>query len=193
MNDEIRVGYALCGSFCTLSRSLEALERLCGEYANVTPIMSEITYATDTRFGAAADFRGRIEALCSREIIHTVAQAEPIGPRATLDLLIIAPCTGNTLSKLAFGITDTAVTMAAKAHLRNARPLLLAVSTNDGLSGSAPAIGRLMSRRHVYFVPFYQDSPEEKPTSLAARFELINEAARAALAGRQLQPVLTVL
>ena len=193
MNNEPRIGYALCGSYCTFDRSVNALERLCSEYGDVTPIMSENAYSTDTRFGKAADFIEKIEAVCGRQIIHTIAQAEPIGPRATLDLLIIAPCTGNTLSKLAYGITDSAVTMAAKAHMRNGRPVLIAVSTNDGLSGSAPAIGRLLGRKHIFFVPFYQDSPQDKPTSLVARFEMINEAAAAALQGEQLQPLFSAL
>ncbi len=193
MKEEPRIGYALCGSYCTFSRSVNALERLCSEYKDVTPIMSENAYSTDTRFGKASDFIKKIEGICGRQIIHTIAQAEPIGPRATLDLLIIAPCTGNTLSKLAFGITDSSVTMAAKAHMRNGRPVLIAVATNDGLSGSAPAIGRLLGRKNIFFVPFYQDSPQDKPTSLVARFEMIKEAAAAALRGVQLQPLLTAL
>jgi len=187
-----RIGFAMCGSYCTFDRALNALERLRCEYADITPIMSESAYATDTRFGAAADFNTRLCELCGREIIHTIQTAEPIGPRAVLDLLVIAPCTGNTLSKLAHGITDTAVTMAAKAQLRNERPVLIAISTNDALSGSAPALGALLSRRNVYFVPFYQDDPHGKPTSLLANLELLSEAVAAALNGRQLQPMVGV-
>jgi dipicolinate synthase subunit B len=187
-----RIGFALCGSFCTFDRAIRALGRLRADYADITPIMSEIAYATDTRFGAAADFREAIEAICGKPVIRDIASAEPIGPKALLDLLVIAPCTGNTLSKLAHGITDTAVTMAAKAHLRNDRPILIGISTNDALSGSAPAFGALLGRKNVFFVPFYQDDPNGKPTSLLANLELLNEAVEAALAGRQIQPLVGV-
>ncbi|MDR0839598.1 MAG: dipicolinate synthase subunit B [Oscillospiraceae bacterium] len=186
-----RVGFALCGSYCTFDRALAALGRLCALYDDVTPLMSENAYSTDTRFGAASGFISRVEELCGKPVIHDIASAEPIGPRALLDVLVIAPCTGNTLSKLAHGITDTCVTMAAKAHLRNSRPLLLAVSTNDALSGSAPALGALLARKNVYFAPFYQDDPEGKPASLLSDLECLNEAVEAALEGRQLQPLLT--
>ena len=184
------IGFALCGSFCTFSRVLDVLERLKTQYPNIIPILSEASYTTDTRFGAAADFRARIEAICGREVLHTIAQAEPIGPKKLLDCLVIAPCTGNTLTKLACGIADGPVTLAAKAHLRNERPIVLAVSTNDALAGNAPSIGTLLSRRHYYFVPFSQDNAEKKPRSMVAHFELLPETIAAALEGRQLQPLL---
>ena len=155
--EQRNIGFALCGSFCTLGKAVEALEQLAGRYTSVWPIMSEITACTDTRFGQAEYFKKRIEEICGRSIITTVAEAEPIGPKKLLDALVICPCTGNTLAKLAHGVTDGAVTMAAKAHLRNGRPLVIAPSTNDGLSNAAPNIGTLLGRRNVYFVPFGQD------------------------------------
>ncbi len=184
------VGFALCGSFCTFEPVLAAMSAVAGEYETVVPILSRAAAGTDSRFGAAADFRRRIEAICGRPVIDTVAGAEPIGPRKLLDLLIIAPCTGNTLAKLAAGIADGPVTLACKAHLRNARPVVVAVSTNDGLAANAVSIGTLLARRHFYFVPFGQDSPEKKPTSLVAEMSRIPETARAALEGRQIQPLL---
>ena len=186
----ITAGYALCGSFCTLSSAVEELQELKKLDMNIIPILSEITYATDTRFGTAADFRQRIQEICDHEIIHTIKDAEPIGPKKLLDVLIIAPCTGNTLGKLANGITDTAVTMAAKAHLRNRRPPVIAAATNDALSASAKNIGSLMNVKNVYFVPLRQDDPMGKPTSLIADFTKIPETVAAALEGKQLQPIL---
>ena len=184
------VGFALCGSFCTHARAVEALEQVKARFARVVPIVSETVAATDTRFGAAHDLMREVERICDHRVIATVKGAEPIGPQKLLDLLIICPCTGNTLGKLAAGVTDTAVTMAAKAHLRNQRPLLLAPSTNDGLAASAASIGALLPRKYIYFVPFGQDDPEGKPASLVADFSLVADAAQAALAGRQLQPLL---
>ena len=169
---------------------MAALEDLRRHWRNIVPIVSECTAATDTRFGNAHDLMREMERICDRRVISTIQAAEPIGPKKLLDLLIIAPCTGNTLGKLAAGVTDTSVTMAAKAHLRNGRPVLIALSTNDGLSTSAASIGELLRRKHIYFVPFGQDDPKGKPTSLAADFSLVAEAAQAALEGRQLQPVL---
>jgi len=169
---------------------MAALEQVRARWRNVVPIVSECTAATDTRFGAAHDLMREMERICDRRVIATIRDAEPIGPKKLLDLLIIAPCTGNTLGKLACGITDTSVTMAAKAHLRNGRPLLIAPSTNDGLAASAHSIGVLLARKNIYFVPFGQDDPLGKPTSLAADFSLVADAAKAALEGRQLQPVL---
>ena len=185
----LRVGLAMTGSFCTFEKALSAFERLQGSY-DLTPIMSDITYGTDTRFGRAADHRARFHALCGKEIIHTIPEAEPIGPKHLIDVLLIAPCTGNTLAKLARGVTDTAVTMAAKSHLRCDRPVLLAVSTNDGLSGSAGSIAALLNRKNVYFVPFTQDDPVTKPHSLAADYAQLEAAIEAAARSRQLQPVL---
>ena len=184
------VGFAVCGSFCTHAKAMEALEQVKARFERVIPIVSEIVADTDTRFGAAHDLMREMERICDHRVIATVKGAEPIGPQKLLDLLIIAPCTGNTLGKLAAGITDSSVTMAAKAHLRNCRPLLIAPSTNDGLAASAANIGTLLSRKYIYFVPFGQDDFEKKPTSLVADFSQVANAAQAALAGRQLQPIL---
>ena len=185
------LGLAMCGSFCTFSHVLDAFETLDQELYELVPIMSQASFETDSRFGPAAQFRERLETLCGREIVHTIKEAEPFGPKKLLDALVIMPCTGNTLAKLAHGITDSAVTMAAKAHLRNGRPLVLAISTNDGLSGSAENIARLLNRKNVYFVPFGQDDPAKKPCSLQADFSLMYASVEAAMAGAQLQPILT--
>ena len=185
-----RIGFCMTGSFCTFSQVLEQLDALCAAGAQVQGILSENAYSLDTRFQSAAEVRRRVEAATGREIWHTLQQVEPIGPKGLLDLLIIAPATGNTLGKLADGIIDTPAVMAAKSHLRNQRPLLLAVSTNDGLSGCAKNIGQLLNMKHIYFVPFGQDAPLQKPTSLVARFDLIPDAACAALENRQMQPLL---
>ena len=185
---EPTIGFAVCGSFCTHAQAMQALEQVCQHWTHVVPIVSPCVAETDTRFGNAHDLMREMERLCDHRVISTIHDAEPIGPKKRLDLLIIAPCTGNTLGKLACGITDTSVTMAAKAHLRNARPLLIAPSTNDGLAAAAPNIGTLLARRHVYFVPFGQDDPVGKPTSLVADFRQRVPAAQAALEGRQLQP-----
>ena len=179
----------MSGSFCTFDAAIDALEKLCAEYKSVIPIMSENAYSTDTRFGAAAGFRARINAVCNAPIIHDIPAAEPIGPQKLLDILVVAPCTGNTLSKIAHGITDTCVTMAAKAHLRNNRPLLIAASSNDALGGGAVNLGALLGRKNVYFAPFYQDDPVDKPTSLVANLALLPDAIDAALTGRQVQPI----
>lgn len=187
------IGFAVCGSFCTHAKAMEALEQVKARFRTVIPIVSECTAATDTRFGPAHELMREMERICDRRVISSIREAEPIGPKQLLDLLIIAPCTGNTLGKLACGITDTAITMAAKAHLRNQRPLLIAPSTNDGLTASAPNLGTLLSRKYIYFVPFGQDDPIKKPTSLVADFSLVADAAQAALEGRQLQPLLRTL
>ena len=187
---DIRVGFALCGSFCTHKQVLSELEKLCGQYSEITPILSEACRSTDTRFGKAEDLRAAVERLTGHQVVDSIPTAEPIGPRALLDILVIAPCTGNTLAKLAGGITDTAVTMAAKAHLRNGRPVVIAMATNDGLSAAARNIGELLVRKNYYFVPFGQDDPEKKPCSLVADFSQIGETIDAALEGRQLQPIL---
>ena len=189
--ERLRAGVALCGSYCTFKKAVDAFERLCTEY-DVTPIMSESAAVTDSRFGKAQEFRARLEKASGREIVDTVVKAEPIGPKKLLDVLIIVPCTGNTIAKMANGITDSAVTMAAKAHLRNGRPVVIAVSTNDALSANAENIGKLLARKNIYFVPFYQDDPQGKPCSLAADLALIEATVEAALEGRQLQPVLAV-
>ena len=189
MNDRKRLGLALCGSYCTFANAMTVAEKLCARW-DVTPILSENAASTDTRFGRAADFRTRLEALSGKPVISTIAAAEPIGPKKLLDVLVVCPCTGNTMGKLAAGITDTCVSMAVKAHLRNGRPVVLAMATNDGLSGSAEAIGRLLGREHIYFVPFGQDDPSGKPCSLVADFSRVPETVAAALEGRQLQPIL---
>ena len=184
------VGFAVCGSFCTHARAMEALEQVRARWERVIPIVSECTADTDTRFGKAHDLMREMERICDHRVISTVKAAEPIGPQRLLDLLIICPCTGNTLAKLAHGVTDTAVTMAAKAHLRNGRPVVVAVSTNDGLGGAARNIGELLCRKHYYFVPFRQDDPVGKPTSLVADMTKVTETVTAALRGEQLQPLL---
>jgi dipicolinate synthase subunit B len=188
--EPIRVGFAFCGSFCTHEKALTALERVKAQFGDVVPIVSQPCASWDTRFGNAHDLLREIERICDRRVIATVQAAEPIGPQKLLDVLVIAPCTGNTLAKLAAGATDSPVTMAAKAHLRNGGPVVIALSTNDGLSASGRNIGELLGRKHIYFVPFRQDDPEGKPTSLVADFTRIPDAIRAALEGRQLQPVL---
>ncbi len=188
--EEKTIGFAVCGSFCTHDKAMAALEQVRAHWRNIVPIVSECTANTDTRFGKAHDLMREMERICDRRVISSIQAAEPIGPKKLLDLLIIAPCTGNTLGKLAAGITDTSVTMAAKAHLRNGRPVLIAPSTNDGLSTSAVSIGELLSRKNVYFVPFGQDDPVNKPASLTADLSLIIPSAKAALEGDQLQPIL---
>lgn len=188
--EDWKVGFAFCGSFCTYDSAMAALEAVHRRWKDVTPIISERSAATDTRFGSAHDFMREMQRICDKRPIDSIKAAEPIGPKKLLDVLVICPCTGNTLAKLAAGVTDSSVTMAAKAHLRNGRPLVLAVATNDGLAGSAKNIGALMDKKHVYFVPFRQDDPTGKPTSLVADFIRIPETVEAAMAGRQLQPVL---
>ena len=175
----------MCGSFCTHAAALRELKGLIGAGYEVQPIMSETVYETDTRFGRATTLREQIETLCGRSIIHTVVAAEPLGPSLVLDALIICPCTGNTIAKIANGITDTSVTMAAKAHLRSDRPLVLSLASNDALSANLRNIATLLSRKHVYFVPMHQDDPEKKPHSLVADFSLLTPTLDAAFGGRQ--------
>ena len=188
--ERVRVGFALCGSFCTFEKTMAALEKTAERFTDLVPIMSETSAATDTRFGKAEGFKGRMEEICGKKVLSSIAEVEPIGPRKLLDVLVIAPCTGNTLAKLALGVTDSAVTMAAKAQLRNGRPVVVAVSTNDGLSVSLKNIGELLCRKNIYLVPFAQDDPVEKPNSLVADFELLPATIEAALLGEQLQPIL---
>ena len=183
------LGYALCGSFCTLSRSLETMRELACAGWEIQPIMSPYVYSADTRFTDAATFRRQVFEITGREIIHTVEGAEPLGPKLPLDALVIAPATGNTIAKIANGITDTSVTMAAKAHLRCDRPLLIALASNDAMSQNLPNIASLLQRKSVYFVPMRQDDPVHKPHSLIADFAKIPECLEAALIGRQLRPV----
>ncbi|MCH5170157.1 MAG: dipicolinate synthase subunit B [Oscillospiraceae bacterium] len=184
------VGFAMCGSFCTFKKVIPQIEELVLLGFNVVPIMSGVSYSTDTRFGKAEDFIKQIEDITGKKIIHTISGAEPIGPKKLLDALIIAPCTGNTLGKMANGITDTSVTLAAKAHLRNARPVIIAVSTNDALGAAAKNIGLLMNSKNVYFVPMSQDDPENKPNSIVADFTKIPETLKFVLAeGKQNEPL----
>lgn len=185
-----RVGFAVCGSFCTHERVLDALKELVTIYETVIPITSEMTSVTDTRFGLANDLLQRMEELTGETVWRDIVSVEPIGPKNLLDVLVIAPATGNTIAKLAAGITDTTVTMAAKANLRNGGPVVIAMASNDGLSAGAKNIGELLVRKNYYFVPFGQDNPQEKPSSLMADFHQIPAAVEAALEGRQLQPVL---
>ena len=185
----MNIGFALCVSFCTYAKVFPVMEALAREHT-VTPIFSFASYAIDTRFGKAQEHIDRAKAICGREVLHTISQVEPIGPKKLLDALIIAPCTGNSLAKLANGIADTPVTMAAKSHLRNGRPLLIAISTNDALAGAAENIGKLLVKKHCYFVPFGQDDAIEKPTSMVADFEQIPDTLTAAMEGRQIQPIL---
>ena len=188
--EHIRVGFAFCGSFCTYDQVMPALERARARYGDVTPIISEKSAEIDSRFGPAHEFIREMERVCDRRVIDTIPKAEPIGPKKLLDVLIIAPCTGSTLSRLANGMSDTSVTMAAKAMWRNGRPVVVAVSTNDGLAGSAKNIAALLDKKHVFFVPYRQDDPVGKPTSLVADFTRINDTVDAALRGEQLQPLL---
>lgn len=183
------LGFAFCGSFCTFAQVFPVLEALAKEH-RIIPIFSPVSYSTDTRFGTAEAHLQKVEAICGNPVLHTIAQVEPIGPKKLLDALIIAPCTGNTLAKLAHSIADTSVTMATKSHLRNGRPVLIAVSTNDALGGAAENIGRLLARKHYYFVPYRQDDAIQKPTSMVADFTRIPDALAAAMEGRQLQPLL---
>ncbi len=184
-----RVGFAMCGSFCTFSKAFEAAQTLSSLGCELTPIMSFNAASISSRFGDAAAHISQIEEICGRKAILSIADAEPIGPKKLLDALVVCPCTGNTMAKLACGITDTPVTMAVKSHIRNGRPVLLALATNDALAASAKNIGFLQNCRHYYFVPYAQDDSENKPNSMIARFELLPEALCSALEGRQLQPV----
>ena len=185
----MNIGFAMCGSFCTFGKVFPIMEVLTQEH-KVFPILSAVSCSTDSRFGEAEDFIAYAQRICNRNVIRTIADAEPIGPKKLLDALIIAPCTGNTLAKLAHGIADGPVTMAAKSHLRNGRPVIIAVSTNDALAAAAENIGRLLARKHYYFVPFGQDDPTGKPTSMVADFSKIPQTLASALDGKQLQPIL---
>lgn len=186
----LNIGFALTGSFCTFKRVIPQISRLIEFGAEIYPIMSEISYNTDTRFGTAKEFKDEIEGITGKKIISTIREAEPIGPKKYLDGLIVAPCTGNTIAKIANGITDSCVSMAAKANLRNFKPLVIAVSTNDGLGTSAKNIGLLLNMQNVYMVPFEQDDPKGKPKSLVANMELIPETILSAVNQKQLQPVI---
>ena len=183
------IGYAFCGSFCTLSHSLEILRKLKEQESEIIPIMSDAVYSTDTRFWLAADFRREVEKLCSHPIVHTIKDAEPLGPKIKLDALIISPCTGNTLAKMANGITDTPVTMAAKAHLRADRPTLIALASNDSMSANLKNISSMLMRKSVYFVPMKQDDPINKPHSLVCDFSLLMQSYENMKKQTQLRPL----
>ena len=185
-----KIGFAITGSFCTFSKIPEQIQSLIDMGADVIPIMSETSYSTDTRFGTADDFVKNIENITGKKIISTIRDAEPIGPKNMLDCMVIAPCTGNTLSKIALAMTDTCVAMAAKANIRNSKPLVIAISTNDGLGASAKNIAAALNMKNMYFVPFRQDDPKNKPNSLVADMSLIANTAEAAMEGKQIQPII---
>lgn len=185
----MNIGFAMCGSLCTFDAVFSAMESVAKKHTLI-PILSEASGTIDSRFGSAREHIQKVTDICGRTPLCSIAEVEPIGPKKLLDALVIAPCTGNTLAKLAHSIADTPVTMAAKSHLRNGRPILVAISTNDALAGAAENIGKLLGRKHYYFVPFGQDDPERKPTSIVADFGMLLPALDAALEGRQLQPVL---
>ena len=190
MLENLKIGFAMTGSFCTFSRVLKQLEALKETGADIFPIMSDISYTTDTRFGKAKDFVQKIEEITGKKVITSIKDAEPIGPKNYLDALIIAPCTGNTLSKIALAMTDTTVAMAAKATLRNQKPVIIAVSTNDGLTSSAKNIAAVLNMKNVYLVPFGQDDSKNKPTSIVAKMELIVDTTEEAVLKKQIQPVI---
>ena len=185
-----KIGVAVTGSFCTYEKVFEQLEKLKEAGAEIVTVFSGSSQAIDSRFGEAADFMEKAEQITGTKPLLTISQAEPIGPKSLLDLLIILPCTGNTMAKLANGITDTPVLMAAKAHLRNEKPLLISISTNDALGMNMKNIGLLLNAKNIYFVPFGQDAPEKKPNSMVAKTEFVIPAAEAALEGKQYQPVI---
>lgn len=186
----IKIGFAVCGSFCTFEKAFKQAEELVKMGAEVTPIMSFNANIISTRFGTAEENNKKLREICGKDIISTIEGAEPIGPKKMFDVLTVAPCTGNTLAKLAMSIIDTPVTMAVKSHIRNARPVVIAVSTNDALSGSAKNIGALMNYRNFYFVPIRQDDCLKKPTSIVADFEMLPKAIESALSGKQIQPLI---
>ncbi len=190
MNENITVGFGLTGSFCTFSKVIDEMQKLADMNYRLVPILSEATARNDTRFGKAEEHIGRIEKICGRKIISSIPEAEPIGPKKLLDILVIAPCTGNTIAKLANGIADSSITLSVKSHLRNNRPVVIAVSTNDGLGANAKNIGILLARKNIYMVPFGQDDCIEKENSLVAHFDLIQPTIEKALKSKQIQPVL---
>ncbi len=187
----LRVGAAVCGSFCTFSRVFRVLTELAAAGCDITPIMSECAYTTDTRFGRAQEHAARLFDITGKTVLHEITTTEPVGPKKMFDVLLVAPCTGNTLAKLAAGIIDTPVCMAVKSHLRNQRPVVIAVSTNDALAGAAKNIGTLRNYRNFYFVPVFQDDPLGKPFSMIADFSKIPQTIEAALDGGQLEPIIT--
>lgn len=190
--DGIRIGFCMTGSFCTFEKAFAAAQRLVSEGAQLIPVMSFNAASISTRFGTAKENIERLESIAGRKVICTIEEAEPIGPKKMCDVMVVTPCTSNTAAKLALGLTDTPATMAVKSHLRNARPVVIAISTNDALAGCAKNIGYLQNLRNYYFVPYAQDNYEKKPNSIVADLGLVSEAVQAALDGVQLQPVLRV-
>lgn len=182
------LGFAMCGSFCTLDKAMEQMKKLSGKY-NLLPVMSRNVYETDTRFGKAADFIEQAGEISGRQVLHSIVEAEPVGPKRLVDAMVVCPCTGNTLSKLALGITDTPVTMAVKSTLRVGLPVVICLASNDAMAASGQNAARLLNTKNVYFVPMRQDDPVKKPFSLVADFSLLEDTVAAALEGRQLQPV----
>ena len=182
------IGFAMCGSFCTFDKAVAQMKALAGSY-QILPIMSQNAYSTDTRFGKAEDWVAQVEEISGREVVHTIVQAEPIGPKGMVDLLTVTPCTGNTLSKIANGITDTPVTMTVKSALRIGIPVVLCCATNDAMAASGPNLLRLLNTKNVYLVPLQQDDPVKKPVSLVAEFSMLPRAIEFAMEGKQLQPV----
>lgn len=187
---KITLGYALCGSFCTIKQSLEVLRELKSKDFDIIPIMSNIVHNTDTRFTKAKELVQEVESVCGARVIHDIPSAEPIGPKNLLDLIVVCPCTGNTISKIALGITDTPVTLAVKAHLRNQKPVVLAIATNDALGATAKNIGLLHNTKNIFFAPYAQDDPFSKTNSLVCDFSLVPKTVEAALSGKQIQPVI---
>ncbi len=185
-----QIGYALTGSFCTFRATIQEMKKLVKLGANLVPIMSFNSYQLDTKFGKAKDFIQEIETLTGNKIIHTIQDAEPIGPKKMFDILLVAPCSGNTMARLSYDIIDTPVAMAVKSHLRNDRPVVIGISTNNGLSGAAENIGRLLNRKNYYFVPFKQDNPITKPRSIVCDFTYIQKTLEYALEGEQIEPIL---
>lgn len=186
----LKIGFALTGSFCTIEEALIQMEKIKNEGAEIFPIVSEIVFKTDTRFGKASDNIDRIEKITGKKVVANIVDAEPIGPKVNLDILVVLPCTGNTTAKIANAVTDTSVTMAVKAHLRNLKPVVLSIATNDGLSNNAKNIGKVLNMKNVYVVPFGQDDPQKKPNSLIAKTNLIIPTIEHALSGKQIEPVL---
>ena len=188
--NNIKIGFALTGSFCTFKKAIPKMKELIKKGADILPIMYYNSYKLDTKFGKAVEFIKEIEIITGKKIIHTIQDAEPIGPKKLTDVMVIAPCSGNTMAKLALDIIDTPVTMAAKSHLRNDRPLVIAPSTNNGLSGNAENIGKLLNRKNYYFVPFRQDNPITKPRSIVFEEEYLIKTIEYALEGTQISPIL---
>ena len=188
--DSLKIGFALTGSFCTFSAVLPQIEKITAAGIEIVPIMIEKAYSTDTRFGTSAEFISKIEKMTGNKVLHRQTEVEPIGPKKMIDALVIAPCSGTTAAKIANAISDTTVSLAAKSTLRNNYPVILAISTNDGLAGSAKNIGLLLNTRGIYFVPYRQDDPDKKPRSVVADMNLILPTLSSAMAGRQLQPIL---